>query len=70
MLNEFLTRLRFFIAGKNHADVDEDGTIYINELDMYAFARVRQLSHGMQHSTTSLPPGIRPFPLATVTKSP
>jgi hypothetical protein len=52
------------------ADVNEDGVIYINELDMYAYARVHQLSHGQQHSTTSLPPGIRPFPLATVTKAP
>jgi hypothetical protein len=49
-------------------DVDEDGTIYINELDMFTHARVHQLSHGQQNSTTSTPPGIRPFPLATVPK--
>jgi hypothetical protein len=53
---------------EGHADVNEDGVITLDELDMFAFARVKQLSHGMQHSTTSLPPGIRSFPLATVQK--
>lgn len=50
------------------ADVDDDGVIYLHELDMYAFERAKQLSQGRQLSTTSMPAGIRPFPLATVPK--
>jgi uncharacterized caspase-like protein len=47
-----------------HADVDQDGLIYIHELDMYTAARVAQLSGGGQTPTTGRPPTIRPFPLA------
>ena len=65
----------FFTLGvveglEGHADINEDGVIYIDELDLYAFARVRQLSHGAQNSTTSMPAGIRPFPIAKVEKKP
>jgi WD40 repeat protein len=73
-MESLITKAGYFTLGlveglEGHADVDEDGVININELDMYAFARVKQLSHGMQNSTTSLPTGIRPFPLATVQKA-
>ncbi len=54
---------------EGHADINEDGVITIDELDKYAYARVRQLSEGKQNSTTSIPSGIRPFPLGTVPKS-
>jgi WD40 repeat protein len=52
------------------ADINEDGVITLDELDAYAYARVKQLSEGKQHSTTSIPAGVRPFPLATAPKSP
>jgi WD40 repeat protein len=51
-----------------HADIDEDGVIYITELDTYASARVKQISFGMQNPTLGRPPNIRPFPLALVPK--
>jgi hypothetical protein len=42
--------------------------VYIHELDLYASARVKQLSRalvgGMQTPTIGRPPGIRPFPIA------
>ena len=53
---------------EGYADINEDGIITIDELDKYAYARVRQLSEGKQNSTTSIPTGIRPFPLGTVPK--
>jgi hypothetical protein len=31
VLNEFLTRLRFFIAGKNHAEVDEEVRFHLEQ---------------------------------------
>ena len=69
-----ISKAGFFTLGlveglQGHADIDEDGVILITELETYAHARVRQLSIGRQHSTTSIPSGIRPFPLATVPKS-
>jgi len=51
-----------------HGDIDEDGIIYTHELDLYANARVKQLSRGQQTPTTGRPPGIRPFPIASVEK--
>lgn len=51
---------------EGHGDLNEDGVINLDELDIYAFERVRQLSDGKQHPTTSIPPGVRSFPLATV----
>ncbi|MCI0701755.1 MAG: caspase family protein, partial [Planctomycetia bacterium] len=47
-----------------HGDVDEDGTVYINELDMYASVRVRQLSGGKQNPTLGRPSTVRPFALS------
>jgi hypothetical protein len=51
-----------------YADINDDGIVTIDELDKYAYIRVRQLSEGKQNSTTSIPTGIRPFPLGTVPK--
>lgn len=69
-----LTKAGFFTLAlveglEGHADVDEDGVIMINELDMYATYRVNQISQGTQHSSTNMPAGMRPFALATVPKS-
>jgi WD40 repeat protein len=50
-------------------DVDGDGVVYIHELDMYATARVRQLSMGTQNPTLGRPSTVRPFPIAKVGKS-
>ena len=56
------------VEGMNgKADIDGDGIVYINELDLYAGARVKQLSHflgGSQTTTIGKPSGIRPFPIA------
>lgn len=49
-----------------HGDVDGDGLVYLHELNMYAVARVKQLSKGAQNPTLGRPGGIRPFPLAKV----
>jgi WD40 repeat protein/Zn-finger nucleic acid-binding protein len=53
---------------EGHADIDEDGVINLRELEIYTDYRVREISHGMQHSATLSPPGVRPFPIATVPK--
>ena len=71
-----LTKAGLFTLGlvegmSGYADIDEDGLIYIHELDTYAAARVQQLSKFVgneQNSTTGRPPGIRPFPIASVDK--
>lgn len=73
-LESKISKAGFFTLGiveglSGWADIDEDGVVNISELDKFALARVRQLSHGQQNSIISLPPGIRPFPLATVSKS-
>jgi WD40 repeat protein len=67
-----LTKAGFYtfslVEGMNgQADIDGDGLVYIHELDLYAGARVKQLSRwlgGRQTPTISRPPGIRPFPIA------
>jgi WD40 repeat protein len=66
-----LTKAGFFTLGlveglSGHGDIDGDGLIYLHELNMYATARVRQLSGGEQNPTLGRPAGIRPFPLAKV----
>ncbi|MBA4067468.1 MAG: hypothetical protein C0501_27920 [Isosphaera sp.] len=63
------TKAGFFTLGlvegmSGHGDVDGDGVVYIHELDLYATARVVQLSGGLQTPTTGRPPGVRPFPIA------
>jgi hypothetical protein len=42
--------------------------VYVHELDIYASARTRQLSGGMQNPTLGRPSSVRPFPLARVEK--
>jgi uncharacterized caspase-like protein len=67
-----LTKAGFYTLGlvegmSGHADIDGDGLVYIHELDIYATARVRQLSGGRQNPTLGRPTTMRPFPLAKVT---
>jgi Leucine-rich repeat (LRR) protein len=67
------TKSGFFTLGlvegmSGHGDVDQDGVIYIHELDLYASVRVSQLSGGRQNPTTGRPPTIRPFPIAAAPK--
>jgi predicted Zn finger-like uncharacterized protein len=64
-----LTKAGFYTFGlveglSGLADVDGDGVIYIHELDLYATARVRQLSGGRQNPTLGRPQSVRPFPIA------
>ena len=64
-----LTKAGFYTLGlvegmSGHADIDGDGVVYIHELDMYATARVRQLSGGRQNPTLGRPQSIRPFVIA------
>lgn len=70
-----LTKAGFYTFGlveglSGLGDVDGDGVIYIHELDMYASARVKQLSKGFQNPTLGRPSTVRPFPIAKVEKSP
>ncbi len=63
------TKAGFYTLGlveglSGHGDSDGDGVVYIHELDMYATARVRQLSGGRQNPTLGRPPTIRPFAIA------
>lgn len=50
------------LAGK--ADVNSDGTVYLNELDYFVTERVKELSKGRQHPVTQKPASIRSFPLS------
>jgi hypothetical protein len=50
------------LCGK--ADFNQDGYIFIHELNVYAYLRVRQLSRGQQNPTTGKPPTIRSFALS------
>jgi uncharacterized caspase-like protein len=63
------TRAGFFTLGiteglSGKADLNGDGLVFIHELDIYARARVRQLSHGEQHPVTGRPPTVRSFALS------
>jgi WD40 repeat protein len=55
------------LAGR--ADANKDGQVHFNELDAYAFKRVRDLSRGMQNPVTGKPATIRSFPLASSARS-
>ncbi|MGE3804544.1 MAG: caspase family protein, partial [Gemmataceae bacterium] len=46
------------------ADYNRDQVVFIHELDFYAALRTTQRSRGLQHPTTSRPPGIRTFALS------
>ncbi|MFH1922703.1 MAG: caspase family protein [Planctomycetota bacterium] len=46
------------------ADYNKDGTIHLNELDLYVADRVDNLTAGKQHPVTQKPTTIRSFPLA------
>ena len=50
------------LSGK--ADINNDGLVYLTELDAYLVNRVQDLSSNRQHPTTSKPPGVRPFVLS------
>jgi uncharacterized caspase-like protein len=49
------------LSGK--ADENNDGLVYLTELDAYLVNRVRDLSNDLQHPETAIPPGVRSFPL-------
>jgi hypothetical protein len=53
-----------------YGDVDQDGVVFIHELDLYVKERVKQLSGGTQHPTIGRPASVRPFPIALVEKKP
>ncbi len=50
------------LSGK--ADSDNDGLVYLSELDAYLVNRVKHLSNDSQHPVTGWPPGVRSFPLS------
>jgi hypothetical protein len=50
------------LSGK--ADINNDGLVYLTELDAYLVNRVKDLSNDSQHSVTARPPGVRPFALS------
>jgi WD40 repeat protein len=50
------------LSGK--ADSNNDGLVYLTELDAYLVNRVKDLSKDSQHPVTAKPPGVRPFPLS------
>lgn len=49
-------------AGK--ADYNHDGFVYLTEVDAYLAERIKELTHGQQHSVTVKPATIRSFPLS------
>lgn len=52
------------VMGKPESDVNRDGYLSINELDLHISERVKQLTRGQQHPVTQKPPTIRNFNLA------
>ena len=50
------------LSGK--ADMNNDGLVYLTELDAYLFNRVKELSNNSQHTETAKPLSVRPFPLS------
>jgi hypothetical protein len=52
------------------ADFNRDRLVHLNEVDVYARFRVRQLSRGQQNPVTGKPPTVRSFPLAGLNPRP
>ena len=50
------------LSGK--ADYNQDGNVYITELDTYVTDRVKELTQGQQHPVTGKPSSLRPFPIS------
>jgi uncharacterized caspase-like protein len=50
------------LAGQ--ADLNKDGQVHLNELDVYASRRVQLMTHGRQNPVMAKPAVIRSFPLA------
>jgi hypothetical protein len=46
------------------ADTNQDGVVYLNELDTYVTDRVKALTKGQQHPVSARPTSIRSFPPA------
>jgi WD40 repeat protein len=46
------------------ADLNHDGSVYLNELDNYLFERVKELSRDRQHAVTAKPASVVPFVLS------
>ena len=49
---------------EGRADLNQDGSVYLTELDAYLFERVKALSHDRQHPATAKPASVFPFVLA------
>ncbi len=49
------------LTGK--ADYNQDGLVYLGEVDAYLSDRVKTLTQGQQHPVTTRPATIRSFPL-------
>ena len=55
---------RALIEGlRGAADYDHDGSVTLNELDLYVTERVKTLTEGKQHPVTQKPTTIRSFPI-------
>lgn len=50
------------LSGK--ADYSSDGSISINEMNLYLSERVKELTRGQQTPTTSIPKTVPDFPIA------
>lgn len=50
------------LSGK--ADTNQDGVVYLNELDLFVSERVKELTGGNQTPVTARPATVRSFPLA------
>lgn len=51
---------------RGQADFNQDGLVYLSEMDAYLADRVKALTGGRQHPVTSKPSSIRSFPLGKV----
>ncbi len=49
-----------------NADYNNDGVVYLTELDAYVAERVKELTNGAQHPTTQKPSTVRSFPIAVI----
>jgi hypothetical protein len=52
------------LSGK--ADLKGDGRVTVASLDYYLSERVKELTGGSQHPTTTKPPSVPDFPIAII----
>lgn len=50
------------------ADIKDDMTIFLRELDFYVSERTLELTNGQQHPTTQKPSSISRFPIINIDK--